>query len=211
MFENHKLSLPPPSVTAEPQPRGWRGQRHRAQGSAPAPAAMNRGEAPGAKATTWPGPPGNRQGASADPKTAGHGGTASWLPTLGGARKRHLYLPLPLSPFPTHTHTQNGRKGASSRTKPPLPHTPRLRHGTKQLLSRQKSRPASGDNALCPSDPHHHRRRRGWGEAAGSVPHEGRGLPGAAPVTHRTWWLLTTRPATSKGGLAGGLPPPRFL
>lgn len=105
MFENHKLSLPPPSVTAEPQPRGWRGQRHRAQGSAPAPAAMNQGEAPGAKATTWPGPPGNRQGASADPKTAGHGGAASWLPALGGARKRHLYLPLPLSPFPTHTHT----------------------------------------------------------------------------------------------------------
>lgn len=72
MFENHKLSLPPPSVTAEPQPRGWPGQRHRAQGSAPAPAAMNRGEAPGAKATTWPGPPGNRQGAFADPEITGH-------------------------------------------------------------------------------------------------------------------------------------------
>lgn len=111
MFENHKLSLPPPSVTAEPQPWGWRGQRHRAQGSAPAPAAMNRGEAPGAKATTWPGPPGNRQGASADPKTAGHGGAASWLPALGGATKRHLYLPLPLSPFPTHTHTKWTQRG----------------------------------------------------------------------------------------------------
>lgn len=209
MFENHKLSLPPPSVTAEPQPRGWPGQRHRAQGSAPAPAAMNRGEAPGAKATTWPGPPGNRQGAFADPEITGHrlGSEQAACPL-----RSEEAPPLPAvtaQPLP-HTHTQNGRRGASSRTKPPLPHTPRLRHGTKQLLSRQKSRPALGDNALCPSDPHHHR-RRGWGEAAGSVPHEGRGLPRAGPVTHRTWWLLSTRPATSKGGLAGGLPPPRFL
>lgn len=71
---------------------------------------MNRGEAPGAKATTWPGPPGNRQGAFADPEITGHrlGSEQAACPL-----RSEEAPPLPAvtaQPLP-HTHTKWTQRG----------------------------------------------------------------------------------------------------